>query len=118
MTSLDSIHAGAQVIKRELDHSSLAFKTYPVAHIFDAVKGKGGEGTHCSAEQVEIAFWQAGLLLFPWDKTGGKEGHTRVYRAGSLIASILNAMRFPGANSDEDLSKLIATTKARTKREK
>lgn len=112
MTSLDQVNAGAMAIKKELDDSFLAFKTYSVEDVYESVKKNGGIGTHATAEQVELAFFHSGLLLFPWDKTGNKQGYTRVYRAGSLIAGVLNAMRYPGTNSDDDLSKLISTVKA------
>ena len=102
-------------MKKELDYDKLAFKTYHRDRFTTELKAIAGPGAHASGEDVwdelENSFIHEGLLVFP-SLTGTEEdGYTRVYRSGSRIAGVLNAIRFPGGGSDEELSALLGKLK-------
>lgn len=71
---------------------------------------KGGD----TWAELEAAFIQEGLLVYPPLADTEGDGFTRVYRSGSRIAGILNAIRFPGGGSDEELSLLLGRLKTQT----
>lgn len=115
MPSKDDYRKVARVIKRELDSDKLAFKTYHRQKFTTELKAIAGDGAHASGEstleELELAFTQEGLLVFPPLNDTEIDGFTRVYRSGSRIAGILNALRFPGGGSDEELSTLLGKLK-------
>jgi hypothetical protein len=115
MASKDDYRKIARIIKKELDADKLAFKTYQRDRFSTELKAIAGSGGHSDStdtwEEIETAFIHEGLLVFPSLNQTEEDGYTRVYRSGSLIAGLLNAMRFPGGGSDEELSALIGKVK-------
>lgn len=118
MTKKDDFRSVARIIKKELDADRLAFKTYQRERFTTELKIVAGAGAHSKGEdaftQLEAAFLQEGLLAFPPLNETDDDGYTRIYRSGTRIAGILNAIRFPGGGSDEELSTLLGRLKPQT----
>lgn len=117
MAKKDDYRQVARMIKRELDDDRLAFKTYNRERFTTALKSVAGTGTHKTGDsiddEIESAFAAEGLLIFPSMGQVEADGYTRVFRSGTLIASILNAIRFPGGGSDEELANILGSIKRR-----
>ena len=115
MPTKDDFRKVARLIKRELDSDHLAFKTYQRERFSTELKAIAGAGAHGSStdtwEELETAFSHEGLLVFPPLDATEEDGYTRVYRSGSLVAGILNSIRFPGGGSDEELANLLGRVK-------
>lgn len=115
MPTSDDYRKVAKTVKRELDSDKLAFKTYQREKFTTELKAIAGAGAHSKGEttweKLEHAFMQEGLIVFPPLGETEDDGFTRVYRSGSRIAGILNAIRFPGGGSDEELSALLGKLK-------
>lgn len=118
MPTKDDFRKVARSIKKELDIDKLAFKTYQRDRFIDQLKAVAGDGAHSSGESLwdnlEAAFIQEGLLVFPPLDQTEDDGFARVYRSGTRIAGILNAMRFPGGGSDEELASLLGKLRTPT----
>ena len=103
---------------RQLDIDKLAFKTYQKDKFTTELKAIAGSGAQAKGadtlEELETAFIQEGLITYPSLAKTEEDGFTRVYRSGSRIAGILNAIRFPGGGSDEELSLLLGKLKSST----
>lgn len=118
MTKKDDFRAVARIIKKELDVDRLAFKTYQRERFTTELKAIVGPGAHSkggdSFSELDTAFLQEGLLAFPSLNETEEDGYTRIYRSGTRIAGVLNAIRFPGGGSDEELSTLLGRLKPQT----
>ena len=118
MAKKDDFRAVARIIKKELDLDRLAFKTYQRERFTTELKAITGPGAHSKGDdtfdELESAFLQEGLLSFPSLNETEEDGYTRIYRSGSRIAGILNAIRFPGGGSDDELSALLGRLKPQT----
>lgn len=118
MTKKDDFRAVARIIKKELDVDRLAFKTYQRERFTTELKAIVGAGAHAKGgdtfAELESAFLQEGLLAFPSLNETEEDGYTRIYRSGTRIAGILNAIRFPGGGSDDELSTLLGRLKPQT----
>ena len=118
MPNKDDYRKVARIVKRELDMDKLAFKTYQRDKFTTELKAISGAGAQAKGadtwDELEQAFTQEGLLAFPPLGRTEEDGFTRVYRSGSRIAGILNAIRFPGGGSDEELSALLGKLKTHT----
>lgn len=51
---------------------------------------------------LEAAFLHEGLLIFPSLSQTEEDGFVRMYRSGTRIAGILNAIRFPEAEATKN----------------
>ena len=115
MPSKDDYRKVAIQIKRDLDSYRLAFKTFNLAEISRKLKDIAGDGAHNKGEdtfgELESAFLQEGLLIFPSPVRAEEDGYVRVIRSGSVLASILNALRFPGEGSDDELADMLGKIK-------
>ena len=115
MPTSDDYRKVAKSVKRELDMDKLAFKTYQREKFTTELKAIAGSGAHSKGEatweKLEHAFMQEGLIVFPPFNETEDDGFTRVYRSGSRIAGVLNAIRFSGGGSDEELSALLGKLK-------
>jgi hypothetical protein len=110
MSKTDDWNTIAKKIKEQLDKEKLAFKTFSRKDIENLI-GEANENNHKGDfPSLEQALMRVGFTMFPELKTEG-EGYTRIFRAGSLIASLLNAITAPGEKSDEELSNLIGQIK-------
>lgn len=118
MTKKDDFRAVARIIKKELDVDRLAFKTYQRERFTTELKAIVGSGGHAKGgdafNELEAAFLQEGLLAFPSLNETEEDGYTRIYRSGTRIAGVLNAIRFPGGGSDDELSTLLGRLKPQT----
>jgi hypothetical protein len=118
MTKKDDFRVVARMIKKELDIDRLAFKTYQRERFTTELKAVAGAGAHNKGNdafaELETAFLQEGLLAFPSLNETEEDGYTRIYRSGTRIAGILNAIRFPGGGSDDELSTLLGRLKPQT----
>jgi len=118
MAKKDDFRSVARIIKKELDNDRLAFKTYQRERFTTELKAITGSGAHAKGEdgfaELESAFLQEGLLAFPSLNETEEDGYTRIYRSGTRIAGILNAIRFPGGGSDDELSTLLGRLKPQT----
>jgi hypothetical protein len=115
MPTKDDFRKVARLIKRELGGDRLAFKTYQRERFTTELKEVAGAGAHSKSgdtwQELEAAFSHEGLLVFPPLDSTEEDGYTRVYRSGSLVASVLNSIRFPGGGSDEELATMLGKVK-------
>lgn len=109
MTTRDDWNSVAKRIKEEMDRNKLAFKTYNIKDL-EKLFNNGNANLHKDFDSLENALMRVGFTTFP-SLADEQEGHTRIYRAGSLIATLLNAITAPGEGSDEELSTLIGKIK-------
>ena len=111
----DDYRKVAKSVKRELDADRLAFKTYQRDKFTTELKAVSGAGAHSKGkdtwDELEAAFIQEGLLVYPPLSDTEEDGFCRVYRSGTMIAGILNAIRFPGGGSDDELSAMLGKLK-------
>ena len=118
MPTKDDYRKVARIVKRELDMDKQAFRTYQRDSFTTQLKSISGTGAHPKGgdtwAELEAAFIQEGLLVYPPLGDTEEDGFTRVFRSGSRIAGILNAIRFPGGGSDEELSVLLGKLKSQT----
>ena len=118
MAKKDDFRAVARIIKKELDADRLAFKTYQRERFTTELKAIVGAAGHSKGgdafNELEAAFLQEGLLAFPALNETEEDGYTRIYRSGTRIAGVLNAIRFPGGGSDDELSTLLGRLKPQT----
>lgn len=115
MPSKDDYRKVAKEIKRELDSYRLAFKTFNLVEISRKLKEAAGNGAHSKGDdtfdELEAAFLQEGLLIFPSPTRAEEDGYVRVIRSGTVLAGILNALRFPGEGSDDELASMLGKIK-------
>ena len=94
----------------------LAFKTYKVTDFDDMIRAVAGGGARVStdktAEDFENMLQERGFLVFPKIGDAG-DGHVRVFRANSVIASLLSAFRYPGQDGDNQLASLLRSLQSR-----
>lgn len=108
----------ARQVAEYLDAFGLAFKTYQVSELDRMIKAVAGDGARISSEKQSQSFenllMQRGFLCFPpiGDAING-DGYFRVIRANSIIANLLNAFRYPGADGDTQLAKLLTALRRR-----
>ena len=115
MTKLDDYRAVARSLKRELDSYRLAFKTLQAKDVMERLRERG-ENAHSKGKDVcdklESALLQEGLITFPSLQDASEtDGYVRLIRSGTVLAGILNALRYPGEGSDEELSLLLGKVK-------
>jgi hypothetical protein len=106
----------AKQIAEYLNAFGLAFKTYKVSDFDDMIKAVAGGGARIStgtaAQEFTGMLQERGFLIFPAiaDST---DGYLRVFRANSVIANLLSAFRYPGADGDAQLGSLLRTLQLR-----
>jgi hypothetical protein len=115
MTKLDDYRVVARSLKRELDSYRLAFKTLQAKDVMERLRERG-ENAHSKGKDVcdklESALLQEGLITFPSLQDASEtDGYVRLIRSGTVLAGILNALRYPGEGSDEELSLLLGKVK-------
>lgn len=116
MPSKDHYTRVAKELSKFLNENRLAFKTYRISELDQMIKDVAGDGARVStdgaAEEFESVMLQRGLLCFPRIQDA-EDGYVRVYRAGSLVANLLQAFMYPGQASDADLATLLRTLRSR-----
>jgi len=108
-----------KVAKQIADHLNafrLAFKTYKVSDFDEMIKTVAGAGSRIStgtnAQDFSTILQERGFLIFP-AITDTPDGYVRVFRANSVIANLLSAFRYPGADGDVQLANLLITLQSR-----
>jgi len=117
LPSRDNYMSVARQIADYLNAFGLGFKTYRVSELDDMVKAVAGPGARVTgggdaSEQLENALLQRGFLLFP-PIGESEDGYVRVIRSNTIIGNLLNAFRYPGANGDTELARLLRALKSR-----
>jgi hypothetical protein len=106
----------AREIASYMNNFGLAFKTYRISQLDDMMKQVAGDGarvsSETSAEAFENSLMQRGFLLFP-PICEATDGHVRIYRSQSLLGNLLNAIRYPGDDGDEQLARVLKTIRNR-----
>jgi hypothetical protein len=106
----------AKQIADYMNAFGMAFKTYKVSDFDEMIKAVAGGGarisTGTSGQDFAGILQERGFLIFPAiaDST---DGYVRVYRANSVIANLLSAFRYPGADGDGQLASLLRTLQLR-----
>ena len=94
----------------------LAFKTYKVSDFDAMIKVVAGGGARISTGKNSVDFTvmlqECGFIIFP-SISDSSDGYVRVLRAGSVIANLLNAFRYPGSDGDAQLAALLTTLQHR-----
>ncbi|MEN9848370.1 MAG: hypothetical protein RL368_1110 [Pseudomonadota bacterium] len=118
MPANDDYMKVAHEIAQYLNSFGLAFKTYKVDQLDDMMTAVAGTGARLSTESTSSKFTQflleRGFTIYPtiMDAKGG-DGYVRVIRGNSIVANLLNALRYPGSNGDSQLANLLTTLYSR-----
>ncbi len=106
----------ATQIANYLNAFHLAFKTYKVSDFDEMIKVVAGGGarisTGTSGQDFANILQERGFLIFP-SIADSADGYVRVFRANSVIANLLSAFRYPGADGDAQLASLLNTLQGR-----
>lgn len=116
MASRDQFVRLASEIQLVLNTHRLAFRTYNLtglSEMFEQIAGKGaGRIDAKTGPLFEQVLLERGFLCFPAIADAeSADGYVRIIRAGSWIANILSALRYPGAGGDEQLAGLLGRLK-------
>ena len=110
MASRDHLMKVATEISKYLNAFGLAFKTYNESEFDEMIKVVASPGTKITsqgtAEQFSTMLLERGFVIFP-SIGATTDGYVRVIRASSLTNNLLTAFRYPGANGDAELAKLL-----------
>lgn len=116
MPTRDDYMNVARQIAKYFDSFGLAFKTYKVSDLDDMIRAVAGEGARISTDTSSRDFTsllqERGFTIFP-PVDSSPDGYVRVFRTDTVIANILTAFRYPGANGDEQLASLLVALKRR-----
>ena len=106
----------AKQISDYMNSFGLAFKTYKVDDFDGMIKVVAGGGARISSPKSASEFsgilQERGFLIFP-SIDESLDGYVRVFRANSVIASLLSAFRYPGSDGDGQLASLLTTLQKR-----
>ena len=106
----------AKQISDYMNSFGLAFKTYKVDDFDGMIKVVAGGGARISSPKSASEFsgilQERGFLIFP-SIDESLDGYVRVFRANSVIASLLSAFRYPGSDGDGQLASLLTTFQKR-----
>lgn len=106
----------AKQISDYMNAFHLAFKTYTVSNFDEMMKAVAGGGARISSDKSAAEFTtllgERGFLIFPPIEES-VDGYVRVFRANSVIANLLSAFRYPGADGDAQLASLLSTLQNR-----
>jgi hypothetical protein len=108
----------AKDIKRDLDSSHLAFKSYARTEFTERLRKISGEPntrikTGGVAPEIETVFAEQGLRVFPLLSETTTGDWVRVWRAGTLAAEMLDLVVNPGTRSDEELGEMATKIKGK-----
>lgn len=116
MPNRDHYMTVAGQIAQYLNSFSLAFKTYNVSQLDEMMKAVAGAGQRISGEKTAPEFenilLQRGFAVFPAIQES-QDGYVRIIRTGTIVSNLLNSFRYPGANGDAELAKLLRTLHSR-----
>lgn len=118
MPSRHDYVALAKSVKRELDESHLAFRSYERRALTDRLRDLSGEpNTRIKAagmaKEIEEVFAEQGLRLYP-KLSETTTGHwIRVWRAGTIPTEVLDLVLNPGERSDAELGQIATKMKGR-----
>jgi hypothetical protein len=117
MASRDHFVRLASEIQFVLNTHHLAFRTYnlnDLSEMFKRITGAGaGRIDDKTGPQFEQLLLERGFLCYPSVADAvSSDGYIRVIRAGSWIANILSALRYPGPGGDDQLARLLSRLKA------
>ena len=112
MPTRDHYMTVARQIADYLNAFRLAFKTYKVSELDEMMSAVAGAGSRISTETSAADFsnllLERGFSIFP-SITDTADGYVRVIRANSIVANLLSALRYPGADGDAELARLLRT---------
>lgn len=92
MPTTDDFRKVARTVKRQLESDCLAFKIYKRERFITELNAIAGSGAHAGEdtwEQLESAFLQEGLFVFPGLNEVEEDDFARVFRSDTRIARIL-----------------------------
>lgn len=102
----------ANQIAKYMNAYGLAFKTYKVSDFDEMIKAEAGGGARISsagnAKEFTAILQERGFGIFPAIEDS-PDGYVRVLRSNTVIANLLSAFRYPGADGDEQLASLLRT---------
>ncbi len=116
MASKADYMKAAKQIADHMNAFKLAFKTYKVSDFDDMIKAICGAGarvsTSTTSQEFTALLQERGFIIYP-ALSESPDGFVRVYRANSVIASLLSALRYPGEDGDSQLASLLRTLQVR-----
>ncbi len=111
----DYLKVATQVAKY-MNAYGLAFKTYKVSDFDEMIRAEAGGGARVStatnAKDFAAILQERGFVIFPAIEDS-PDGYVRVIRANTVVANLLSAFRYPGADGDEQLAALLRTLHVR-----
>jgi hypothetical protein len=112
-TTYNHYLAVSSMIAQMMNDSRLAFKTFSLAELDEIVSNVTGEQIKLSNESLdpekfEDTLRDVGFICHPEILDAiDQDGQVRVYRAGSIVSSLLTAVQHPGNNTDATLASLL-----------
>lgn len=108
----------AKQVRGELNASGLAFRSYRRREFTDRLREVSGEPstrikTASMAPDIEDAFRDQGLRVFPRLTETSTNDEIRVWRAGTVAAEILDLILNPGTESDRQLGSITQKVKGK-----
>ncbi len=108
----------AKELKKELDDGHLAFKSYERRALTERLRKIAGEpNTRIKsagiAKDIEGIFAEQGMRFYPRLTETSTGDWVRVWRAGTLVAEILDHILNPSERSDTELGEMASKIKGK-----
>ena len=116
MATKADYQALARSFRRELNDEDLAFRSYERKDITDRLRSLSGEArarisTSTVADDIENAFRDQGLRIFPRLQDTDTNDWIRLWRAGTRATEMLDLILVPGGSNDRQLGDMTKKIK-------
>ena len=112
MPNQDHLAHVARSVRRELDREGLAFKSLPRMELTERVRKVSGESTtrvkSAMGADLDRALTDQGLRCYPSIEETTTGQWIRVFRAGSAISDLIDAVLVPSPDNDRHLGAALA----------
>ena len=111
MPSYDNLIQVARSVKRDLDHDSKAFRSYERMELTNRLRAVSGEPTTriklALGADLERALSDQGLRCYPRLTETTTGDRIRIFRAGSTVGDLLDAVLVPSPDHDRRLAEAL-----------
>ncbi len=115
MPSYDNLIQVARSVKRDLDHDSKPFRSYQRMELTNRLRAFSGEPTTrikaALGADLERALLEQGLRCYPELTATTTGAQIRIFRAGSTVGDLLDAVLVPSRDHDRRLAEALKSFK-------